>query len=350
MLNAVRIQLVEVVNGEELIRQLGRQSTGQGFTHGHNRNRVDNLKQLGDFRCRRQGQNFSRQRRVDLLIQQDRAECIRNVDGQRQWLALLMTVHVELDVGCQQTLRSIPAGEVIARVTHQEGQLLIAPLVLQLDRRGEFAQQRRHRLEVDVIKHEGLLGLSHVQHVMYRMTAFLQRDHLAFVVIQLDGERNMQRVLLFLLSRRRCALADGQGVLLGFRVVVVFDGHNRRTGLAVPAAEMGQIDIRGIFHRLYEIVAGGSAAVVALEIELHPFLEIRFTQQSVDHADDFRTFLIHRQGVEVVHLDHFIRADRVRHRAGIFRKLQAAHGAHVIDAVYCARAEVRAELLIAEDG
>ncbi|MNP23228.1 hypothetical protein D3C76_1159300 [compost metagenome] len=272
------------------------------------------------------------------------------MDRQRQRLALLMTIDVQLDVGCQQALRGIPAGEVVARVTHQEGQLLIAPLVLQLNRRGEFAQQRRHRLEVDVIKDEGLFGLGHVQHVMHRMTALLQRDHFAFVIVQLDGKRNMQRVLLFLLGRRRRALADGQGVLLGFRVVVVFDGHNRRTGLAVPAAEVRQIDIRGIFHRLHEVVAGGGAAVMALEIELHPFLEIHFAQQSVDHADDFRTLLIHRQGVEVVHLDHFIRTDRVRHRAGVFGKLQAAHGAHVVDAVNRARAKVRTEFLIAEDG
>ncbi|MNT27300.1 hypothetical protein D3C72_1629260 [compost metagenome] len=165
------------------------------------------------------------------------------------------------------------------------------------------------------------------------MTALLQRDHVAFVIVQLNAERNVQRVLLFLLSRRRRALADGQGVLLGFRIVVIFNADDRRTGLAVPAAEMRQVDVGRIFHRLDEIVARRRAAVVAFEIELHPFLEVLFAEQGVDHTNDFRTFLVHRQGVEVVHLNHFVRANRVRHWAGVFGKLQAAHGAHIADAV-----------------
>ena len=98
------------------------------------------------------------------------------------------------------------------------------------------------------------------------MTALLQGDHLTFVIVQLDGKRNMQRLFLSLLGGRRRALADGQRILLGFRVIVVVDGDNRRTGLAVPAAEVRQIDVRGIFHRLDEIVAGGGAAVMTFEI------------------------------------------------------------------------------------
>ena len=157
-------------------------------------------------------------------------------------------------------------------------------------------------------------------------------------------------MFLFLLRRWRCALADGQRVLLSFRVVVVFDRHNRRTGLAVPAAEMRQIHVRGVFHRLDEIVAGGRTAVMTLEVKLHPFLEIRFAQQGVDHADNFSAFFVHRQGVEVIHLNYFIRADRMGHWAGIFCKLQTTHGAHVVDAVYRPRSQIGAELLIAEDG
>ncbi|MNU02187.1 hypothetical protein D3C72_2458200 [compost metagenome] len=72
---------------------------------------------------------------------------------------------------------------------------------------------------------------------------------------------------------------------------------------------------------------------MTLEIELHPFLEVLFAQQGVDHTNNFGTFLIHRQGVEVVHFNNFIRTDRVRHRAGVFGKLQATHGAHVADAI-----------------
>ncbi len=63
----------------------------------------------------------------------------------------------------------------------------------------------------------------------------------------------MQRLLYSPDRRRRSALADGQRVLLGFRIIIIFYRYNRR-GLTVPAAEMGQIDIRSIFHRLYEVI------------------------------------------------------------------------------------------------
>ncbi len=84
---------------------------------------------------------------------------------------------------------------------------------------------------------------------------------------------------------------------------------------------MGQIDIRSIFHRLYEVITRRGAAVMALKIKLHPLLEIFLTQQRVDHANDFRTLFINGEGVEVIHFDYFIRADRMRHRAGVFREL-----------------------------
>ena len=73
---------------------------------------------------------------------------------------------------------------------------------------------------------------------------------------------------------------------------------------------------------------------MAFKVQLHPFLEVFFTQQGVQHADHFGTLFIDRQGVEVVHLDNHIRTDRVGHRAGVFGKLQPAHGAHVVDAVH----------------
>ena len=266
MLNAVLALVIRVVNSQQLIRQFSRQSTSECFAYFGNSNRVDDIEQFSHFIDRRQRQDFCRQRRINLLIEQHRAESVSHMYRQRQRLPLLMTGDVQLDVGCQQTLRRIPTGEIITRMTHQEGQLLIAPLIFQFHWRREFAQQRRHRLEVDIIKDKGLFRLSDVQHGIHRMTAFLQRDHFAFVIIQFDGKRNMQRLFFCLIRRGWRALADGQGVLLGFRIVVVFDGHNRRTGLAVPTAEMGEIDIRRIFHRLHKVVAGCRAAIMALEI------------------------------------------------------------------------------------
>ena len=350
MLNAVLALVIRVVNSQQLIRQFSRQSTSECFAYFGNSNRVDDIEQFSHFIDGWQSQNFCRQCRVNLLIEQHRAEGVGHMHRQRQRLPLLMTGDVQLDVSCQQTLRRIPTGEIITRMTHQEGQLLIAPLIFQFHWRREFAQQRRHRLEVDIIKDKGLFRLSDVQHGIHRMTAFLQRDHFAFVIIQFDGKRNMQRLFFCLIRRGWRALADGQGVLLGFRIVVVFDGHNRCTGLAVPTAEMGEIDIRRIFHRLHKVVTGRCTTIMTLEIKLHPFLEVFFAKQGVDHANHFRALLVNGQGVEVVHLNDHIRADRVRHRAGVFCKLQSAHGAYIIDAVNCAGTKVRAELLIAEDG
>ena len=196
MLNAVAVELIGVVNRQELVRQLFRQRAGQRFAHRGDGDRIDNRKQLRHFICRRQGQDLRRQRRIDLLIQQNRTERIGYVDRQRQRLPLLVTVDVEFDIGRQQALRRVPAGEIIPRVAHQEGQLLIAPFVLQLHRRGKLAKQRRDRLEVDVVENKSLLRLGHVQYVMHRMAALLQRDHFAFVIVQLDIEWDMQRQLL----------------------------------------------------------------------------------------------------------------------------------------------------------
>ena len=49
VLNAISVKLVGVINGQELIGQLSSQRTGQRFTHRHDRDRVDDVKQLGDF-------------------------------------------------------------------------------------------------------------------------------------------------------------------------------------------------------------------------------------------------------------------------------------------------------------
>ncbi len=172
-------------------------------------------------------------------------------------------------------------------MAHQEGQLSVAPFIVELHRRGKLAQQRRHRLEIDVIKHKALELFGDVQHVMHRMTVVLQRNHLAFVIVQFDIERNMQRQLLFLIGGDRRVLRHVQRVLFQLRIVVIAHRNNRRARLAVPATELRKIDIRGIFHRLDKLVAGGGAAVVAFKVELHAFLEILFAQQRVHHANYF---------------------------------------------------------------
>jgi hypothetical protein len=191
MLHAILVSLL-ALNRQEFVRQFCGQRAGQRFTHRHDGNRIDNLEQLGDF-IATAGSEFPRPAPDQSSHPAGSRGSIGHVHRQRQRLALLMAVDVQLDVGRQQALRRIPAGEIVARVTHQEGQLLIAPFIFQFHRRGEFAQQRRYRLEVDVIEDKVCSAGSHSAR-MHRVAALLQRDHLSFVIVQLNAERNMQRM------------------------------------------------------------------------------------------------------------------------------------------------------------
>jgi hypothetical protein len=56
-------------------------------------------------------------------------------------------------------------------------------------------------------------------------------------------------------------------------VVVALDRERRRTGLAVPEAELGEIDARRVLHRLHEIVTGDRLAVVPFEVQIHAAAE-----------------------------------------------------------------------------
>lgn len=66
--------------------------------------------------------------------------------------------------------------------------------------------------------------------------------------------------------------------MFGFRIVVVFDGYNRCIGLVVLTAEMGEIDIRRIFYRLYKVVIGRCIIIMTFEIKLYFFLEVFFVK------------------------------------------------------------------------
>ena len=219
---------------------------------------------------------------------------------------------------------------------------------MQLDRRGEVPQQGGNRFDRHLIEFEGLLRFQHIKHVADGLTLILQRNDGTLLVIELDVEGDMQRQLLRLILGRWGVLAHMEAIDTAGGIVLVSDGQLRRAGLAVPAAETAEIDTGSIFHRLHEIIAGSGRAVVTLEVETHTGLEGIFPQQGVHHADHFRPLLVDGQGVEVVHLDHHIRADRVRHGAGIFGKLRAAHGTHVVDAIDATGAQIRGELLIPE--
>ena len=118
--------------------------------------------------------------------------------------------------------------------------------------------------------------------------------------------------------------------------------------MAVPQGELIKIDTVCICHCGTEIITSHCLTVVALEIQLHAFLEALFPKQGVIHAHYFRTFFIDGHGVEVVHLFIAGRADRMRSRARIFRELEQTQHADIVDTAYHTAGSVAGKLLIAE--
>ena len=106
-----------------------------------------------------------------------------------------------------------------------------------------------------------------------------------------------------------------------------------RAGGGIPAQELPQVAPVGIGHGRHEGLAGHGLAVMALEIEVHAAPEAVHAQQRLQHADDFRTFLVDGGGVEVVDGLVAVRADGVAHRAGVFGELHLTQHPHVAHAL-----------------
>ena len=120
--------------------------------------------------------------------------------------------------------------------------------------------------------------------------------------------------------------------------------------MAVPQSKLIKINAVCVCHCGTEIITSYCLTVVALEIQLHAFLEALFSEQGVIHAHYFRTFFIDGHGVEVVHLFIAGRADRMRSRACIFRELEQAQHTDIVDTAHHAAGSVAGKLLITEYG
>ena len=184
-----------------------------------------------------------------------------------------------------------------------------AQRVVELHRRREAAQQRRHRLFVDVDEREAVAHVRQHQHARraagHRLALQPQRQRGAVARQQRQRHRNHERQLLALAGRGRAALAQAQRVGARRGVVVAVRQQRRRAGLRVPALErvevLGQPAARvGVGDRLREVVAGHGLAVVALEVQVHAAPEALAAHQRVHHAHDLGAFFVHRAGVEVV--------------------------------------------------
>ena len=131
----------------------------------------------------------------------------------------------------------------------------------------------------------------------------------------------------------RAGLLDRDGISLCRSVVIGGDIKHRRAGLFVPAAELCEIDTRGVLHRLHEIVGGDGLTVVTPEVEIHALAKTFRTQQGVLHAHHLGAFFVHGHGVEVT--DFHIRGgpDGVGHRTGILGELRRTQAAHFLYAL-----------------
>mmetsp|Transcript_49369 Transcript_49369/g.119717 ORF Transcript_49369/g.119717 Transcript_49369/m.119717 type:complete len:235 (-) Transcript_49369:213-917(-) len=138
------------------------------------------------------------------------------------------------------------------------------------------------------------------------------------------------------------------GERLGRLIVRVRREDGRRARLLVPEVE-GVLQGVPPQHGVPELVARDGGAVVPLEVCIESPAESLPAQQRLVHAHHLCALLIHRAGVEVVHLFVEGRPDRVGERPPVLDKLVLAHESDVVDALDAAGVEIRGELLVPED-
>ena len=179
---------------------------------------------------------------------------------------------------------------------------------------------------------------------------------------QAQTDRNNKGRIGRLAGARRAVLHEGHVVGLLGCIVDPACCELRRSGLAVPAFELGQQSRQvrlgvGVRYGLGKVVAGHGLAVVALEIQLHAPRKAGAAAvlralggQGLHHAHDFGAFFVHGDAVEVVDFHIAVRAHWVGHGAGVFGELHGAQEPYVFNAFDGAGrgigAQVLAELLV----
>mmetsp|Transcript_64635 Transcript_64635/g.200416 ORF Transcript_64635/g.200416 Transcript_64635/m.200416 type:complete len:587 (-) Transcript_64635:3-1763(-) len=220
--------------------------------------------------------------------------------------------------------------------------------VLQLHGGGEVPQQRGHRLSSKAWELEGLLRLAQLQD--------LRGHHLLSCasVEEAHDHGDEQRPLPPLL-RRQVGLActdlllklEGVGACAG--VPRALGLHLGRPRLKIPLLEQRQVAAIGVRHGCAEVVTGYRGAVVTLKVEVHALPEAGAAQQGLVHADHLGPLAVDRGGVEIVHGDVTLGADRVRHGPPVLRELPRSEEPHLLDPLHCRAAHVSRELLIPEN-
>mmetsp|Transcript_53267 Transcript_53267/g.126780 ORF Transcript_53267/g.126780 Transcript_53267/m.126780 type:complete len:536 (-) Transcript_53267:1329-2936(-) len=293
----------------------------------HQRIRVDGLHRLAEGGEGRETERDRAQRRVRGGVREDCPDCLHQKVGDGHVLTLLGGLRVCQKRALEQHLASLPLVEGVGIVGHEERQLLLRSLDLQLHRRAEAAEEREDRLLGDPFQHEVLLGLVELKNSLL--------DELLAVLAQQPGpDGDEVGSLVGLVGRRAARLLERHGELLGARVVEARGLHGGRSRLGVPALELREVTPARVGHGRAELVARHCGAVVALEVEIETLAEAILAEQGLVHADHLSALVVHRRRVEVVHGDVRLRADRVRHRAVVLGELGGAEDAHVVDALH----------------
>ncbi len=354
--------MVVFVGPDPVVVQCLGELCAHGFAHGVNARRVDHVELLGQVVLGRQGEHQLFECRVQLRVAQHGTQGVQAGRVQRfaRWCAAGQ--NGVQGAAQRQALCCFPAVERVAVTGQQAEQLLVAVVEVEQHWGRESAQQRGQGFGVDVDESQALAGFGQHQGAAADCGAAfvrqLQRQFAPVGIEQTQSQRDHERFFRRRAGCGRAALRKRERVAARGGVVFAAGVQARRAGLAVPAHELRQqalqIAVRvGVGHRLGKVVAGDGAAVVALEIPFHAGGKAGTPDQGLHHAHHFGALFVHRDGVEVVDFCVAVGPHRVRHRAGIFRKLGGAQHAHVLDALDRARrrigAQVHAEFLVAKD-
>ena len=313
---------------------------------------------LGELPFRGQSHGARDERLVGALLLGEIDDVAHGVDDRLvhdELLALTRLFHEVEEERAGEGLAGFPAVELVRVVGHEEDEILLGEVGAEPDGRAEVAEDRRHRLFRDVGEHESLRRLGEPENLggLAGCPGFALEGELHVAPVareEADRDGHEHRLLVALTRGRRRGLRAGHGERLGRRVVLGGHVELGRASLGIPGLEGCQVGAVSVGHRGEEIVAGDRLSVVPLEVEVHSLPESVLTEQGLVHADDLGSLFVHRDGVEVIHLDVGFRSDGVRHRPGVLGKLRHAEPGNVADALHAAAVHVCAEFLVAVHG
>ena len=237
----------------------------------------------------------------------------------------------------RQTLKRLPAIEIVAVVAGEDDQILLGEVVVNSHRRGKAAQKRQGGPLGNVAKHDRPPGVVEFEDAACELVGARvrrrERQVAAVGTDQAEREWHRHRQLDGLPWRRRKRLRDVEPVGLGGRIVGAANRDSRRARLAIPTHELGEIASRNSLETTDEILDCRRVAVVAGEIKIHAGAKRLGADQALQHAHDLGAFLIDGRGVEIADLVIDLGAHIMRQRAGVLGELRRAQRAHVADAL-----------------